>query len=181
MVKCFSNYSAKHISQADSKKASESQPSIEPPVAKKRKVKAVNNSHPAVDNAQDLFNQPNEDGSVELPAATQVTDSTKRTDKVSTTDKDTINENTTTSTTNADTNIDGTDNSRTSATSDLRPSASAGGGGGGGRVIKIKRRKMPVDKDNVDADSSSELQQQMSIPEPDSIHESQVETTRLSM
>ena len=180
MVKCFSNYSAEDISQTDSKKASESQPSIEPPVAKKRKVKAVNNSHPAVDNAQDLFNQPNDnDGSVELPAATQVTDSTKRTDKVSATDKDTINENTTTSTTNADNNIDGTDNSRTSATSDLTPSAAAGGGGG--RVIKIKRRKMPVDKDNVDADSSSELQQQKSIPEPDSIHESQVETTRLSM
>ena len=180
MVKCFSNYSAKDISQADRKKASESQPSIGPPVAKKRKVKAVNNSHPAVDNAQDIFNQPNDDGSVELPAATQVTDSTKCTDKVSTTDKDTINENTTTSSTNADTNIDGTDNSRTSTTSDLRPSA-ATGGGGGGRVIKIKRRKTPVDKDNVDADLSSELQQQKSIPEPDSIHDSQVQTTRLSM
>ena len=180
MVKYFSNYSAKDILQADSKKASESQPSIEPPVAKKRKVKAVDNSQRAVDNAQDLFNRPNEDGSVELTAVTQVTDSTELTDKISTTAKDTINENTTTLTINADTNTDGADSiSRTSTTSDHRPSAAAGGGGG--RVIKIKRRKMTVDKDNVDADPSSELQQQKSVPEPDSIHESQVKTTRLSM
>ena len=100
MMCCINNpYSVEDISQADSnkpKKVSESQPSIEPPVTKKRKIKAVNSQH-TVDDTQNLFNQPSNDGTVKLTTltATQMTESTNHSDKLPT-DKLTINENTTT-------------------------------------------------------------------------------------
>ena len=104
MMCCINNpYSVEDISQADSnkpKKVSESQPSIEPPVTKKRKIKAVN-SQRTVDDTQNLFNQPSNDGTVKLTTATQMTESTNHSDKLPT-DKLTINENTTTSTANAE-------------------------------------------------------------------------------
>ena len=114
---------------------------------------------------------------MELTAATQTTESTNTSDKLPT-DKRTINVNTTTSTTNAEANTDGADSvSRTSTSSHHRPSAAVGVGG---RVIKIKRRKLPVNKDIVDADTSSEIHQKP-VSEPDSVPESQVETTQLPM
>ena len=111
---------------------------------------------------------------MELTTATQMAESTNSSEKVPT-DKHTIKENTIMSTTNAE---DGAESiSRTSTSSHHMPSAAARGGG---RVIEIKRRKLPMNKDIVDADPSSEIQQK-SIPEPDSIPNSQAETTQLPM
>ena len=177
-----SNYSPEDISQAGTKRSkivAESQPAIEPPAAKKQKLKAVNNSQPAVGDAQDFLNQFETSKSKEIvdspiTASTNVTDTTKPSEKLSG-DSSVVSEKSTTSTTTnlASTNSD-TSSSRTNASSNTKPTAP-----GGGRVIKIKRRKLPVNKENVDVNQSTELQK--FIPEPDSIPESHVETTQLPM
>ena len=157
------------------KMTNESKQATEPPVAKKQKIKVVNKSQPAVDDAKDLFNHSESSrpkGIVKLPvkSATKVTDSTKPYAKLSADDDIVTEKTTTTSTTTNDYARDAYGTTLT----DNKPTAT-----GGGRVIKIKRKKLPVNKENVDTDQSTELQKCFS--EPDSVPEPQPEAAQLPL